>query len=157
MYCLDGRGSFSFSNEDVFCLFLRSTGAITMHNMLQLSFVLFPSNRSRWFRTQLKKPWPSPCLLRSMFAFKNPLFWLFLCLWSAMAYPCFVHSYVSTQKLVRIATDKCQNCLWPQLFRALWFVDHSKPYRGFCQSFRELLLPLDVPNDDHLLWMCGHV
>ena len=47
-------------------------------------------------------------LLRSPFTFKNPLFWLFLCLWSVVMYPCFVHSYVSTQKLVRIATKKCQ-------------------------------------------------
>ena len=50
-------------------------------------------------------------LLWSLFAFKNPLFWLFLCLWSVMMHPCFVYGYVSTQKLFRIATEKHQNSL----------------------------------------------
>ena len=50
------RRSFSFSNEEVFSWFLRSTGAITMYNTLQLSFALFPSNRCRWFGVHPKKP-----------------------------------------------------------------------------------------------------
>ena len=50
------RRSFSFSNEEVFSWFLRSTGAITMYNTLQLSFALFPSNRCRWFGVHPKQP-----------------------------------------------------------------------------------------------------
>ena len=38
-------------------------------------------------------------------------FWLFLYLSSLVVYPCFVHSYVSTQKLVGIATEKRQNSI----------------------------------------------
>ena len=49
--------------------------------------------------------------LQSPFALKNLLFWLVLCLWSLVVYPCFTHSYVLTQKLVRIATEKRQSSL----------------------------------------------
>ena len=47
----------------------------------------------------------------TVFAFKNPLFWLYLCLGSVVVYTCSVHSYVSTQKLVRIAREKRKNIL----------------------------------------------
>ena len=50
-------------------------------------------------------------LLWIPFAFKCPLFWLFFCLWNVVVYPCFFPSYVSTQKLVRIAWEKHQNSL----------------------------------------------
>ena len=124
-----------------------------------------PKNRSHHFAGRFH----GLRLLQSQFAFENPLFWLFLCLGSVVMYLCFVHSYVSTQKLVGIATEKRQNnlsrpndcvysalrenaapilprffshpifgakwktlyftvCLLPQLFRTLWFVDHSKLY-----------------------------
>ena len=48
------------------------------------------------------------CLLRSPFVLKNSLFRLFICLWSVVVYPCFVYSYVSMQKLVRIATESAK-------------------------------------------------
>ena len=64
-----------------------------------------------------------------MIAFKNPLFWLFLCLWSEVMYPCFVQSYLSTQKLVRIVTEKRQNSLR---------VDHTIAFILLLEQMRHL-------------------
>ena len=84
---------FFFFRWGRFFLVFFSTGAITTHNTLQLSFVLFqvigvdgsvciPKNRGH----DLAGRFHRPRLLRSTFAFKNPLFWLFLCFWSVVVY-----------------------------------------------------------------------
>ena len=38
-------------------------------------------------------------------------------------------------------------CPWSQLFRALWFVDRSKPYHGFCQSCGGSHFHMDILKD----------
>ena len=132
VHCLDGRESFSFSNENVFSWFLRLSDAITTHNTLQLSFVRYPSNRCIDYSAGIPKnrshhlagKFHRLRLLRGPFGFKNPLFWLILCLWNL----CFVHSYISTQKLVGIILlwKQTRHPSWRDFFHTWFFVQKGK-------------------------------
>ena len=92
-------------------------------------------------------------LLWSRFSPFSSLFWLFLCLWGVLVYPCRPHDWVyfplraNTAPIsprffshpifrAKLKTLYFAICLWPQLFCTLLFVDHSKSYREFCQWFR---------------------
>ena len=161
VHCLDRRGTFSYSNEAVFSWFLHSTGAITTHNTLQLSFVVFgsKSNRCRWSRVYPKKLWSSPCRpispsspsLEPIRLQEPTVLTVPLCV---VEYPCFVDSYVLTQKLVRIATQMCQNSL--RIARTITFILlWEKTRHPSCRDFFHI--QFFVQNWKHctLRYVCG--
>lgn len=79
-----------------------------LHNMGRWSFYPFQRNQCEWHHTHPKNyhhdlvGWQAHLgLLRIRFAWRSPLFRLFLGLWCFVMNPCFVHGYKTSQILVR--------------------------------------------------------
>ena len=102
-------------------------------------------NRCWWFRVYPKKTLaitlPADFTTFDFFGARSPskthCFLLFLCLWSVVVYPGSVHSYVSTRKRARIATEKRQSNLRVDhtiTFILLWEQTPHPSFRNFFQT-----------------------